>query len=416
MAFCTNCGTATTDGQRFCGVCGRSVQGDGLGAMAPMPAWQDPQGDPTGAARVLVVLNATPPRQRRLTVVFRIVLIIPLVLWLGLLTYALELCTFAGWFAAVFTGRVPDGIQNFSSEVLGYNLRVNAYWFLVDARWPGFSLAPRTTDEAFLVIDHVRLNRAAVFFRLILMVPAAIVNAVVSFGTYPFLLAAWLSGIFLGRLPRSLHLAIGQILRFQMKVAAYIALLTPSQPFAEFMGAPSTLEVPGSEVGAAETSPTPRWTLTRAAKTIVVVILVVGTLGLGSYFIYVPRLNAGILAGFFERPVLSTVNTQVRTAVAGESYALDSCRVSPHNTCAEQARLEAQALAAQVSSLQAFETSALKGRRQYLAYVDDISSIVATLSAIESATTTAQQQSLALRYDHQVATLASLYRAAYNAA
>src|SRR5207249_10122304 len=47
-------------------------------------------------------------RRNRLTVFFRLLLAIPQAIWLGLWSIAAAIAVFAAWFAALFTGSVPD--------------------------------------------------------------------------------------------------------------------------------------------------------------------------------------------------------------------------------------------------------------------------------------------------------------------
>jgi hypothetical protein len=49
-------------------------------------------------------------RRSRLTVFFRLLLAIPHFVWLYLWTIAAEIVLLIGWFAALFIGRLPNGI------------------------------------------------------------------------------------------------------------------------------------------------------------------------------------------------------------------------------------------------------------------------------------------------------------------
>src|SRR6476661_3451479 len=77
-------------------------------------------------------------QRNRLTVAFRLLLAIPhfivVLLW-GVLT---NLIVLVAWFAALFTGQVPDGLHNFIASWLRYATRITAYVFLLTDPFPQF--------------------------------------------------------------------------------------------------------------------------------------------------------------------------------------------------------------------------------------------------------------------------------------
>lgn len=77
--------------------------------------------------------------RNRLTVLFRLILIIPHVVALYLLAIVGAVVLLLAWFAAVFTGHVPDGLHNFLAGLLRWSTRVNAYVLLLTDRYPPFS-------------------------------------------------------------------------------------------------------------------------------------------------------------------------------------------------------------------------------------------------------------------------------------
>src|SRR5205823_4641363 len=66
-------------------------------------------------------------RRSRLTVFFRWLLAIPHWVWLTLWGFVAGLAAFAGWFIALFTGRLPDGLHGFLARYLRYQTQVLAY-------------------------------------------------------------------------------------------------------------------------------------------------------------------------------------------------------------------------------------------------------------------------------------------------
>jgi hypothetical protein len=79
--------------------------------------------------------------RNRLTVAFRIFLVIPHLIVISLLGVAWGLTSIVAWFAILFTGRFPAGLYRFGVGVLQWNLRVEAYLLLLHDDYPPFSLA-----------------------------------------------------------------------------------------------------------------------------------------------------------------------------------------------------------------------------------------------------------------------------------
>lgn len=78
--------------------------------------------------------------RNRLTVFFRILLVIPHLIALGLLWIAGFLSVVVAFFAVLFTGRWPEGLQKFVLGLMRWSTRANAYMFLLTDEYPPFSL------------------------------------------------------------------------------------------------------------------------------------------------------------------------------------------------------------------------------------------------------------------------------------
>jgi hypothetical protein len=77
-----------------------------------------------------------PERQHRLKTLFRLVLAIPAFLIADLLSNLLWAAAFLGWFAALLTGRMPQGLAHLEASALRYNAQVWSYLFLLTERYP----------------------------------------------------------------------------------------------------------------------------------------------------------------------------------------------------------------------------------------------------------------------------------------
>jgi hypothetical protein len=78
--------------------------------------------------------------RNRLTVAFRIILVIPQLIVLLLLGIALLVIDFIAFFAVLFTGRWPSGLRDFVVKVARWYVRVQAYFLLLTDRYPPFTL------------------------------------------------------------------------------------------------------------------------------------------------------------------------------------------------------------------------------------------------------------------------------------
>lgn len=79
--------------------------------------------------------------RNRLTVAFRILLLIPQLFVLAFVMLAWGLLTVVAWFAILFTGRYPESIYEFAVGALRWRVRVDAYALLMTDEYPPFSLS-----------------------------------------------------------------------------------------------------------------------------------------------------------------------------------------------------------------------------------------------------------------------------------
>ena len=98
---------------------------------------------PFGEGAYPVTVDIQPPvaPRDRLTVAFRLILIIPHLIAIWALAVAWALVTTIAWFAILFTGRYPASLYEFSVGALRWTTRVEAYLLLLHDEYPPFSLA-----------------------------------------------------------------------------------------------------------------------------------------------------------------------------------------------------------------------------------------------------------------------------------
>jgi hypothetical protein len=230
--------------------------------------WQAPPAQP-GPTEVLPELEIPEPgTQRRLTVFFRWLLLIPQFIVVWALSVIAVPVVIVGWFGALVLGRLPDPVENYLAGYVRYDTRVRADAMLLVDRYPPFAWEP--ADYPVRVdLRPGPLNRLAVFFRLILMIPAAVVEALLASGWYVAALVIWIVVLVLGRMPRPLFEATAATLRFMTRFSAYALMLTPGYPKRLF----GDESLPPLEKPRSATRPL---LLSSGAKALLVIFLVLG--------------------------------------------------------------------------------------------------------------------------------------------
>jgi hypothetical protein len=187
-------------------------------------------------APVLVAFAGSAP-QSRLTVLFRIFMVIPQLVVLWLLGIAAMVVTIIGWFGALFTGRLPVFAADFLTGYLRWLTRVYAYLYLLTDVYPPFSLDDADYPVRVAVMPG-RLNRLAVLFRFFLLIPCWIVQTIVSYGALTiFGFVTWLIVLISGQMPDAIYQGMAAVTRYQLRTLGFALMLTSAYP-AELFGDP----------------------------------------------------------------------------------------------------------------------------------------------------------------------------------
>jgi uncharacterized protein DUF4389 len=172
-------------------------------------------------------------RYSRLTTFFRIFLAIPHLIWVALWGIATEFVVLLAWFAILFTGRYPQGLFGFVASFLAYSTRVSCYLFLLTDRFPPFTGG--SPDDGYPVQVSVdwpeRLSRLTTFFRLFMAIPAYLVLYVLQLLGRLLAFFAWFVVVIMGRLPKGLFEVMELPQRYQLRVMAYLFLVTDAYPW-----------------------------------------------------------------------------------------------------------------------------------------------------------------------------------------
>lgn len=147
-----------------------------LPTMHPAPPGPDPW-----PVRTVVVDPAL--ERNRLTVIVRLVLAIPLLIWAGLWSVFAGLIGIVAWFVVVVTARLPLPLQEFFASYVRFIAHVNAYVSFAADRYPSFAGRPGYAVD--IEIDPVaRHRRWTAAIRLVLALPALVLASALA-GSVP---------------------------------------------------------------------------------------------------------------------------------------------------------------------------------------------------------------------------------------
>ena len=227
----------------------------------------------------VLVTFAGPAPQSRLTVLFRIFMVIPQLVVLWLLGVAAMVIVIIGWFGALFTGRLPVFAADFLTGYLRWLTRVYAYMFLLTDVYPPFSLDDADYPVRVAVMPG-QLNRLAVLFRFFLLIPCWITLTIVVYGAFTIVqFVSWLIVLISGQMPDALYQALAAALRYQVRTLGFALMLTSAYPAGLFgdpqgYGAPQEYEAAGQGDGGLPW----RLILSGTARKLMIGFLVLGVL------------------------------------------------------------------------------------------------------------------------------------------
>ena len=299
-------------------------------AAQPPPA--EPAPPLAGGPLPLLVSLPQRERQRRWTVLLRLILAIPLTVVVVAIGIATLVVVVIGWFAALFTGRVPEFVRNLVTVYLRAGLRLQAYVMLLTDRFPPFETEDVSDYPVHVAVPFgTPMNRAAIFFRIVLAIPASLLSNVLGLGYGVIAFFMWVVTLVTGWLPAPVHDATRAILRFQTRLYAYSLLLVPTYPAGLFgdggSGGPATIEpvtAATADAPAGAVAPhVPAWNLLlgKGARRVLIVVIVLGVPAyIGSMVL---RFTVQNHAGLLQQ------NNDLAGAMNQYIVSSDQCRTAP---------------------------------------------------------------------------------------
>jgi Domain of unknown function (DUF4389) len=169
-------------------------------------------------------------RRSRLTTAFRLVLVLPHLVWLALWTYGVYLLVLFQWVTLLFAPRMEDDVHAFLSRFLRYHVHAYAYAFLLADPFPRFKGRLGEYPVDLEVDPPHRQNRWTIAFRIVLAIPALVFASVLAIVLLVVAVLGWFASVALGRMPPGLRDLGAYCLRFQTQTYAYVMLLTGAYP------------------------------------------------------------------------------------------------------------------------------------------------------------------------------------------
>lgn len=188
-------------------------------------------------------------RRSRLTVLFRLLLALPHLVWLALWTLAAIPAAIANGVVALVAGRSADPLHRFLGAYIRYTAHVSAFLFLVANPFPGFAGEPGYPVDV-TIGEAEQQNRWVTLFRLFLVLPALVVAGALGGALAVVGFLGWFAALATGRMPDGLRDLGAVCVRYLAQTNAYGFVVTDRYPYASpALDAPAAPE-PAVEVSA----------------------------------------------------------------------------------------------------------------------------------------------------------------------
>jgi Domain of unknown function (DUF4389) len=170
-------------------------------------------------------------RRSRLTVLFRLLLAIPHIVWVVLWSILAFLAAIANWFVVLVRGRSAGALHRFLAAYVRYYAHLDAFIFLVANPFPGFVGAPGYPVD-IAIGEPERQSRWKTLFRLFLAIPAFIVTSALNAALVVVGILGWFAALVTGRMPTGLRNLGAYAVRYLSQTNAYFLVLTDAYPHA----------------------------------------------------------------------------------------------------------------------------------------------------------------------------------------
>jgi hypothetical protein len=181
------------------------------------------------AAPYPVIFEAAyPERTSRWKTLLRIFLAIPVLIFWAVVSSAAQAVVVASWLAIIVRGRIPRWLFSFLVALYRWEYRALGYFLLLTEVYPPFE-GDYPID--FDVRYPERLIRWKVLvWKTITSIPHIIILFFLAIGALLVTILAWFFILFAGRYPRGLFDYVAGVIRWSVRVNAYVLSLTDEYP------------------------------------------------------------------------------------------------------------------------------------------------------------------------------------------
>ncbi len=169
-------------------------------------------------------------RRSRFTVLFRLLLALPHLVWLTGWSLLAYLAAIVNWFVALIGGRSWQPLHRFLAAFVRYQAHVYAFLYLVANPFPGFTGKESAYPLAIVLEGPERQRRLVTAFRLVLVLPALLMYSALSYALLCVAIGGWFASLVTGRMPSGLRALGAVIIRYSAQVSAYLLVVTDRYP------------------------------------------------------------------------------------------------------------------------------------------------------------------------------------------
>ncbi len=160
---------------------------------------------------------------------------IPHMFVLAFLGIAAAVLRIIAWWAILFTGKHPRGFFKFQVDVLRWSTRVNARLLNLSDGYPPFGTDVPDPNvnidivypEKLSIGKHLLKSFFGIFY---VYIPHAFCLMFLAIGAYIAVFIAWWAVLITGRYPKGMHDYVVGILRWALRINAYMGYLTDEYP------------------------------------------------------------------------------------------------------------------------------------------------------------------------------------------
>jgi hypothetical protein len=178
----------------------------------------------------------TPDKLANWRAIGQVFMAIPHLIVSYVLTLVAEICGVIAWFAILFTGKLPEGLSNVICMALRYQTRTQAFVGFLHDQYPPFEFSSTPADPGGtpVRVDFQPTlegrNRLSCALRILWMIPAAVVTALIGIVGAICWIVAFFAVLFTGKWPAGLHRWVMKSMRASLRLNAYAFLLTDVYP------------------------------------------------------------------------------------------------------------------------------------------------------------------------------------------